>query len=59
MSDIKCALLKPFGSTILKSELPDDLVKEFLNYLSIENQELAKKQEKEYHFKVRMFERII
>ena len=29
MSDIKCALLKPFGSTILKSELPDDLIKEF------------------------------
>tara|TARA_Y100001938_G_scaffold29042_1_gene39202 strand:+ start:861 stop:1511 length:651 start_codon:yes stop_codon:yes gene_type:complete len=34
MSDIKCALLKPFGSTILKSELPDDLVKEFLNDLN-------------------------
>ena len=34
MSDIKCNLLKPFGSTILKSELPDDLVKEFLDDLN-------------------------
>ena len=34
MSDVKCALLKPFGSTILKSELPDDLVKEFLDDLN-------------------------
>ena len=34
MSDVKCSLLKPFGSTILKSELPDDLVKEFLDDLN-------------------------
>ena len=34
MSDIKCNLLKPFGSTILKSELPDDLVKDFYNDLT-------------------------
>ena len=34
MSDVKCSLLKPFGSTILKSELPDDLVKDFSNDLS-------------------------
>ena len=34
MSDIKCALLKPFGSTILKSELPDDLIKEFSDDLN-------------------------
>ena len=34
MSDVKCSLLKPFGSTILKSELPNDLVKEFLNDLN-------------------------
>ena len=34
MSDIKCNLLKPFGSTILKSKLPDDLVKEFLDDLN-------------------------
>ena len=34
MSDIKCNLSKPFGSTILKSELPDDLVKEFLDDLN-------------------------
>ena len=33
--------------------------KEFLNYLSIENQTLAEKLEKEYHYKVRMFKRII
>ena len=30
MSDVKCSLLKPFGSTILKSQLPDELVEEFL-----------------------------
>ena len=34
MSNIKCNLLKPFGSTILKSELPDDLVKDFYNDLT-------------------------
>ena len=34
MSDVKCSLLKPFGSTILKSILPDDLVKEFLDDLN-------------------------
>jgi hypothetical protein len=34
MSDIKCALLKPFGSTILKSELPGDLIKEFSDDLN-------------------------
>ena len=34
MSDVRCALLKPFGSTILKSELPDDLVKDFYNDLT-------------------------
>ena len=33
--------------------------KEFLNYLSPKNQELAKKLEKEYQYKVRKFKRII
>ena len=32
---------------------------EFLNYLSPENQELAKKLEKEYQYKARQFKRII
>ena len=33
--------------------------REFLNYLSTENQELAKKLEKEYQYKVRKFKRIV
>ena len=32
---------------------------EFLNYLSLENREFAKKLEKEYQYKVRKFNRII
>ena len=40
MSDVKCALLKPFGSTILKSELPDDC------YIKVNDIEYGKLQTK-------------
>ena len=34
MSEVKCALLKPFGSTIAKAELPDELIDDFYNDLT-------------------------